>query len=213
MLSGIGIHVGWLLDILLRLPGCVLAVMLHEYAKARCSAKFGDPKPRAEGRLTLNPLKHIEPIGFALVCVFGMGWGKPVNTLPSYYDPYKRRKAILITHITPIVVNLLAGLVLGMCAAVVKSLLFTGAADWTYYLYLAVLGAAAVNISFALVQCIPVYPMAGERVLCQFLKANTVVKMTNHQFIWQIALMLGISSGVFAFVVNPVCRLLLTIAL
>jgi len=213
MLSGIGIPINWLMDILLRLPGCVLAVMLHSYAKARCSARFGDPKPKAEGRLTLNPLKHIEPIGFALLCAFGMGWGKPVNTLPSYYDPYKRRKAIIVTHVLPVVVNLLAGLLLGLCAAGLKFALVTGAAGWAYYVYLAVLGAAVVNISFALVQCVPVYPMEGERVLCQFLKPNTVVKMTQYQFIWQILLMLGIASGYLAIVVNPVCRLLLTIAL
>jgi len=210
MPSGMSLSSNFLIAILLQLPGCVLAVTLHEYAKARCSTAFGDPKPRADGRLTLNPLKHIEPIGFVLLCIFGMGWGKPVAMLPSYYDPVKRRKAIIITHILPVVVNLLIGLVLGVCAAGLHYMLpETGALR---YLYIGVLGAARVNLSFALVQCIPVYPMAGERVLCQFLKPNTVVKMTQYQFIWQILLMLGIVSGYIAMVVNPICNLLLTIA-
>jgi len=213
MLSALGFQVGLVLDILLRLPGVIIAITLHEYTKSRVSARFGDPKPGNDGRLTLNPLKHIEPIGFICLCAWGMGWGKPVQTLPSYYGPDRRKRASLLTYITPVVVNLFAGLVFGVCGMLFAPLLQTGGSVVLEYVYLIIMGAAVVNISFALVQCVPVYPMAGERVLCQFLKANTIVKMTQYQSFWQILLMIGIASGYLAIVVNPVCRLLLGFAI
>jgi len=218
MLNALGFPANLLYDILFCIPGSVLAITLHEYTKARCSVALGDPKPQTDGRVTLNPLKHIEPIGFICVCLWGMGWGKPVATMPNYYAPERRRKSILIVHIMPVVVNLLVGLALGVGAMGLKMYLLE-AEPWNVvwslpvYVYYVVLGAAAVNISFALGQCLPVYPMAGERVLCQFLKPNSVVKMAQYQGIWQVLLMIGLASGYVGMVVYPICRALLAIAL
>ena len=215
MLNMLGLSMNGLFDILFCLPGVVLAVTLHEYTKARCSTAFGDPQPRTDGRLTLNPLKHIEPIGFILVCVFGVGWGKPVKMMLNYYAPEKRRKYNLIVRIMPVVLNLLVGLLLGVGAMLMKTLLMpeTAIGVWLLYAYYVVLGAAAVNICFALGQCIPVYPMAGERVLANFMKPDTVVKMTRYQGIWQVLLVIGLLGGYMGMVIYPVCRLLLAMAL
>ena len=68
----------------------VIAIGLHEYAHARMSNRLGDPTPRLQGRLTPNPLAHLDPIGFLLIFIIHFGRGKPVQINPRYYkDPLK----------------------------------------------------------------------------------------------------------------------------
>mgnify|MGYP000879363001 FL=1 len=63
----------------------LLSIGFHEYAHARASNKLGDPTPKLQGRLTPNPLAHIDPMGFLLIFIIHFGWGKPVQINPSYY--------------------------------------------------------------------------------------------------------------------------------
>ena len=68
-----------LLSLVLTLPAVIIAMTFHEYAHAFAADKLGDDTPRQQGRLTLNPLKHIEPVGFFLLLFAGFGWGRPVE--------------------------------------------------------------------------------------------------------------------------------------
>lgn len=63
----------------------VISISLHEYAHAWMSNRLGDPTPRLQGRLTPNPLVHIDPIGFLLIFLIGFGWGRAVIVNPAYY--------------------------------------------------------------------------------------------------------------------------------
>src|SRR3989339_337614 len=95
--------------------GLVLAISIHEYAHAAAADRLGDPTPRAMGRLTLNPLAHLDPVGTLVILVTGaFGWGKP-----SPYDPYNlrnpQRDTALIALAGP-VSNLLLALGLSLIA-------------------------------------------------------------------------------------------------
>ena len=79
----------YLIELLYLLPAAVIAIVLHELAHSLVSYAFGDPTPKNEGRLTLNPLKHIDPIGFLLLIVARVGWAKPVMIDPRYYKKPK----------------------------------------------------------------------------------------------------------------------------
>ena len=74
-----------LLILLITLPAVLIAITFHEFAHAFAADKLGDNTPRNQGRLTLNPLKHIDIIGFALLIVAGFGWGKPVEINPRNF--------------------------------------------------------------------------------------------------------------------------------
>ena len=78
----------YLLNIILMIPGMLIAFTFHEYAHAFVADKLGDKTPRFQGRLTLNPLVHIDPMGFLAVIIFRFGWAKPVQTNPSAYKNY-----------------------------------------------------------------------------------------------------------------------------
>ncbi len=68
-----------LLAILLGIPAIMVATTIHEFTRAAVSTALGDKIPKEEGRLTLNPIKHFEPIGLILMLACGFGWGKPVE--------------------------------------------------------------------------------------------------------------------------------------
>ena len=93
---------------LLLLPGAFFAPVIHEWVKARVSAKLGDPTPKRNGFITWNPIKFFEPIGFFFMMYFQLGWGQPVTTSPFYYKD--KRKGIALTYIAPMAANLLAGM-------------------------------------------------------------------------------------------------------
>ncbi|WP_163194164.1 site-2 protease family protein [Clostridium thermarum] len=77
-----------LLNLVLRIPALLIAFTFHEYAHAIVADKLGDKTPRFQGRLTFNPIAHIDPIGFLMILVAGFGWAKPVQTNPSAFRNY-----------------------------------------------------------------------------------------------------------------------------
>ena len=79
---------GQILDKILMIPAILLAFTFHEYAHAITADRLGDKTPKFQGRLTLNPISHIDPIGFIMILVFGFGWAKPVQTNPSALKNY-----------------------------------------------------------------------------------------------------------------------------
>ncbi len=68
-----------LLGLLYTIPGVLIAITFHEFAHAKVADMLGDDTPRREGRISLNPLAHIDPIGFIMLLFAGFGWGKPVK--------------------------------------------------------------------------------------------------------------------------------------
>jgi Zn-dependent protease len=85
----------WLISILLTIPGVLLALSVHECAHGWMSYQLGDPTARNLGRLTLNPIKHIDPIGFLCMVFFRFGWAKPVPVNARYYKKPRRDMALV----------------------------------------------------------------------------------------------------------------------
>ena len=101
---------GSFLVILLGIPGILVATTVHEFVRALTSTVLGDNYPKSQGQVTLNPVKHFEPIGFLMMLYSGgFGWGKPVETSALYYK--NRKRDTLLVAILPTVVNLILGLV------------------------------------------------------------------------------------------------------
>ncbi|MFW5729350.1 MAG: site-2 protease family protein [Spirochaetota bacterium] len=88
MLFGLGTT-----DLLLFIPAILLGFTLHEYAHARLAVALGDPTPRERGRLTLNPLRHIDLVGLLLILTVGFGWARPVQFDPSRFKRPRRGRA------------------------------------------------------------------------------------------------------------------------
>lgn len=93
----------WMLDKLYLLPGIIIGLSFHEFAHAWTSDKLGDNTPRLQGRVTLNPAAHIDPIGFIALIFVGFGWGVPVQIDPSRYK--NRKTGEILVSLSGVVMN------------------------------------------------------------------------------------------------------------
>jgi len=105
---------------ILLIPGILFGLTFHEYAHAWVADKLGDKTPKFQGRLTLNPLAHIDPIGFIMILIFKFGWAKPVQTNPSAFKNYY--KDDLKVSIAGIVGNLFVAFISSIVLAVIFKL-------------------------------------------------------------------------------------------
>lgn len=105
---------------ILLIPGILLGLTFHEYAHAWVAYKLGDKTPKFQGRLTLNPLAHIDPIGFIMILIFKFGWAKPVQTNPSAFKHYY--KDDLKVSLAGVIGNLFVSFISAMVLALVLRL-------------------------------------------------------------------------------------------
>lgn len=165
MLSGTGTHyIQIIIYIFSSLAVVFLTMPVHEFAHAFVADKLGDPTPRYTGRLTLNPLKHIDYLGAAFIILFGFGWAKPVQVNTRYFNNPKKDMAI--TALAGPVSNLLMCFVLLTLNNII--MLFPGSIV-VYLLDLFLRYIAYINIYLAVFNLIPVPPLDGSRLLSAFL--------------------------------------------
>ena len=173
-----------LISVLLSLPVIVLSLCLHETAHGWVAYKLGDPTARNLGRLTLNPLKHLDPMGFLFMLLFGIGWAKPVpiNTR-NFKNP---RVGMALSGIAGPLSNLLLGL-LGMILYVVTFVLCVlnqvdpQAVTWIRVLLSFLEVLAYLNVALAVFNLIPVPPFDGSRFAYVFLPTKWYFKVMQYE--------------------------------
>ena len=106
-----------LINIIINVPITLIALTGHEFAHGWVSTKLGDPTPEREGRLTLNPLAHLDPVGTLLMILTGFGWAKPVGVNPSYYKDTKKGMALTA------IAGPLANLIMAFAALLIYAIL------------------------------------------------------------------------------------------
>ena len=154
---------------LLMLPGIIIALSFHEFAHAWVSDKLGDPTPRRQGRVTINPLAHIDWIGFLALLLVGFGWGKPVQIDPNYYK--NRRRDEFLVAIAGVTMNLILAVILSIPVKVMmKSSL--RASDLMYNIYLIIFYAVMINIVLMIFNLIPCPPLDGWNIITQIFKLD-----------------------------------------
>lgn len=193
----------YLQSLLLALPALLITITTHEFTRAVASTHFGDNLPKTSGRLTLNPLKHIEPIGFLLLFYTGgFGWGKPVETSALYYK--NRKKDALVVAIAPSVANL----VLGFLFVILIHALSTSTAgilsSIIYY-------CAYYNVALAVYNILPIPPMDGGKAIAHFLPANKYFQYMQYektiQMIVIVLVFFGVFGSIFSTIINGILSL------
>ncbi|KKS32993.1 MAG: Peptidase M50 [Candidatus Amesbacteria bacterium GW2011_GWA2_42_12] len=181
------------LEFIVVFGGLILAIGLHEAAHCYMADYLGDPTPRSQGRLTLNPLAHLDPLGTIAILLTNFGWGKA-----SPFDPYNLKDPKRDTAIIA-----LAGPVSNILVAVLLSILFHSLSN------LSILGILSfliqLNINLAIFNLIPVPPLDGSKILGLFLSHETALKyQRNNNILFLIPLLL-----VAPMIVSPISSFIL----
>lgn len=154
-----------LLIIVAQLLASVLVISLHEFAHAFAAYKCGDPTAKYAGRMTLNPLKHFDPMGMLLFALAGFGWAKPVPINPNNFDNYK--KGSFWTAIAGVLANFLSAflfypLLVLVWAYILPLVAGKYAETFLFYLFNCLY---AFSLSFCVFNLLPLYPLDGFRLL------------------------------------------------
>ena len=172
---------------LVRLMVIFAILPIHECAHAWTSYKLGDPTAKNLGRMTINPLKHIDPVGAACLLLAGFGWAKPVPVDARYYR--NRKYGMAISALAGPAANLLMGVVvLGVGKVFYGFMLLGGASNALYYLYYIFALMAQISVSLAVFNLLPVPPLDGSRILLLFLPERAYFGLMRYERYISLAL-------------------------
>lgn len=153
------------------LPGIIIGLSFHEFAHAWVSDRLGDPTPRRQGRVTINPLAHIDWIGFIMLVAVGFGWGKPVQIDPSYYK--NRRRDEFLVGIAGVTMNLLLAILFSLPAkAMIRAFSGTAVSDLIHSIYLILFYTVMINLVLMIFNLIPCPPLDGWGLVTQIFRLD-----------------------------------------
>ncbi len=172
--------------IIYALPGVIVAMTFHEFAHAWIATKLGDDTPRLQGRLNLNPMSHIDPVGIICLVLLGFGWGKPVQINPRNFNgKYSLTKAEAIVAAAGPIMNLILAF-LFLIIYTIYGLTVTTITTTTNVIASILISVISVNIGLGVFNLIPIYPLDGSKVLFHFLPYKAKDWMIRNQFILSI---------------------------
>ncbi len=196
----------YIIQMLLCLPIMLLVISCHEAAHGFVAYKLGDPTARNFGRITLNPIKHIDPIGALCMVLFGIGWANPVPINTRYFKKPKRDMALsaFAGPLSNLLLALVFGLGLRISYAALANASFASerAATIAYFFMLFWFYGIQINVSFAIFNMLPIPPLDGSRVLYTFLPPKYYFAVMKYERYITIAIMLLFLLGVLTPVIS-----------
>jgi Zn-dependent protease len=201
----------------------LVSLTIHEYSHAKVADYLGDPTPRSMGRLTLNPLAHLDPMGtifmlFAILRGIGIGWAKPVPVNPTYMRRFSYRTSMGLTAVAGPASNFVLAV---SCAILARLGVMLKLPNLVTLLFAYIV---LVNVSLALFNLLPLHPLDGAKVLIGILGnirglwayklGNWLMETERWGFLPLFALLiLDPYIHIFSFILGPVSNFILNILL
>ena len=191
---------GFMMNLIVGLPGIVFAMVVHEFSHARVAYALGDYTPKLEGRLTLNPAAHVDPIGLVMLLFVHFGWAKPVRINPmNFSNP--RRDDILVSLAGPA-----SNLITAFVALIILVLLAKLEVPFSEGLLVVFNLIIVYNINFAIFNMLPIPPLDGSHILRNLLPyelARQYEMLERYSFIFLIIIL---ATPILSYVFVPLQR-------
>ncbi|MBU5306539.1 site-2 protease family protein [Clostridioides mangenotii] len=176
-----------------------IAISVHEFGHAFAAHLLGDDTAKDEGRMSLNPMNHVDPIGIIMLFIFKFGWAKPVPVNPNNYKNY--RVGNFIVSMAGVIFNIITAII---CLYIMKYVhiysVYT-VMDWTVAYCL---GLAAFNL-------LPIPPLDGWGVLTSFIPNRYSGYLYQYERYGFFILLLALFTGVYGIILNPIYNVILNI--
>ena len=183
-----------------RIPALLFAITIHEYAHAQAADSMGDPTPRYMGRLTFNPLAHLDPLGALLLVLAGFGWAKPVQINTNNFR--NRKEGIMKVSFAGPAANLFLTFAAAFIAAAMTKLGLMNIGVYKFLMWMQL-----YNVWFAFFNLIPVPPLDGSKILSELLPPKLSWQFDDmvgrYGFYILIAL---VFTGITSMIINPLAN-------
>lgn len=204
-----GDFLSYVIRILFTLPAVYIALVFHEVAHGLVALWNGDPTAKNRGRLSLNPIKHFDLVGFIMMMLVGFGYAKPVPVNPSNFKHYRR--GLVTVAIAGIAMNILIAFVSALFEnlTLFAAINMTSNAGYTVFLYISIFFGllTEINLSFAFFNLLPIFPLDGFRLIESFTHYGNkfcAFMRTNGQYIlWGLVGLHFIITSAYSYVRLP----------
>lgn len=189
-------------DMIFRIPALLIALTVHEYAHARVAVALGDPTPRFEGRLTLNPIAHLDPFGLIMLWLVQFGWAKPVSVNARNFKNW--RQGMMFVSLAGPGANLITAFV-----AMIVFVILSHAGIREYWIMTTLRLICSYNVMFAVFNMLPIPPLDGSKVLMNYLPGRLAYQYESYSQYGSLILMGLIVLGLVGFIISPIIKFIL----
>ena len=198
---------GALFSLLLSIPGVLVAITFHEFAHGFVAYKLGDNTAKDEGRLSLNPLDHLDPIGTLMLLFACFGWGKPVHVNPrNYTRKISMEKGEAIVSSAGPIMNILLAIIFTLIYFAVKKYASVAFLSSTVggIILLLIFSIISTNIGLGVFNLIPLPPLDGSKIIMPFLPYKAKEFFVNNEQIFSLIFVVLWVTGIAGIIITPV---------
>lgn len=177
------------------LPGIIIAMAFHEFAHALAAHWMGDDTAERMGRLTLNPISHIDPVGLACLLFGRFGWARPVPFNENNFE--NRNLGVFVVSIAGVTMNILIAIVSFLLLKWTAGLLNNDVYNEVIF------NIAWINIAFAAFNLLPIPPLDGSKILASFLPTRQRQVFYHYERYGMILMIVLIATGATQFLLEP----------